>query len=89
LSLQQYGDVLKKSKLSSDTRQVAMVQRTGNRIAKAAEDFLAETGAQDQIKNYKWEFNLIEDDKTVNAWLLTILAGQAVPQKNAAGKWCN
>ena len=33
----------------------------------AAEAFLSETGQQDKVKNYKWEFNLIEDDKTVNA----------------------
>ncbi|UCD82303.1 MAG: M48 family metallopeptidase [Desulfobacterales bacterium] len=76
MSLQQYDEVLKKSKLSTDTRQVEMVRRTGNRIAKAAEAFLSETGQQDKIKNYKWEFNLIEDDKTVNAWVMP--GGKAV-----------
>lgn len=70
MSLQQYNDVLKKSKLSTDTRQVEMVRRVGNRIAKAAEAFLTDNGQQDKIKNYKWEFNLIEDDKTVNAWVM-------------------
>ena len=70
MSFQQYDDVLKKSKLSTDTQKVEMVRRVGNRIAKAAEAFLAQTGQQDQIKNYKWEFNLIEDDKTVNAWVM-------------------
>lgn len=70
MSLQQYDDVLKKSKLSKDTQKVKMVRRVGNRIAKAAEAFLAETGQQDEIKNYKWEFNLIQDDKTVNAWVM-------------------
>ena len=76
MSLQQYSDVLKKSKLSTDTRQVEMVRRVGNRIAKAAEAFLTDTGQQDRIKNYKWEFNLIEDDKTVNAWVMP--GGKAV-----------
>jgi len=70
MSLQQYDDVLKKSKLSTDTAKVEMVRRVGNRIAKAAEAFLAESGQQDNIKNYNWEFNLIEDDKTVNAWVM-------------------
>jgi predicted Zn-dependent protease len=70
MSLQQYDDVLKKSKLSTDTQKVETVRRAGNRIAKAAEAFLTETGQQDKIKNYKWEFNLIEDDKTVNAWVM-------------------
>jgi predicted Zn-dependent protease len=70
MSLQQYDDVLKKNKLSKDTQKVEMVRRVGNRIAKAAEAFLAETGQQDKIKDYKWEFNLIQDDKTVNAWVM-------------------
>jgi len=70
MSFQQYDDVLKKSKLSTDTPKVEMVRRVGIRIAKSAETFLTETGQQDKIKNYKWEFNLIEEDKTVNAWVM-------------------
>ena len=62
LSLQQYSDVLKKSKLSNDSQKVAEVRKVGNRIAKAAEAFLVETGNQAALKNYQWEFNLIEDD---------------------------
>ncbi len=70
LSLQQYNDVLKKSKLSTDKQKVAMVRRVGNRVAKAAEAFLAESGHQDVIKEFQWQFNLIEDDKTANAWVM-------------------
>jgi predicted Zn-dependent protease len=70
LSLQQYNEVLQQSKLSTDTQKVAMVKRVGNRVAKAAESFLAESGRQDLIKNYQWQFNLIEDDETANAWVM-------------------
>jgi predicted Zn-dependent protease len=70
LSLQQYNDVLQKSKLSTDNQKVAKVRRVGNRIAKAAESFLAESGHQDLIKNFQWQFNLIEDDETANAWVM-------------------
>jgi predicted Zn-dependent protease len=70
MSLQQYDEVLKKSKLSTDTQKVEMVRRVGNRIAKSTEAFLSETGQQGTVKNYKWEFNLIEDDKTANAWVM-------------------
>jgi len=70
LSLQQYNDVLQKSKLSTDNQKVAMVRRVGNRVAKAAESFLAESGHQDLIKNFQWQFNLIEDDETANAWVM-------------------
>jgi predicted Zn-dependent protease len=70
LSYQQYNQVLHKSRLSADTQEEAMVRRVGGRIARVAETFLREAGQGDTIKNYHWEFNLIEDEKTVNAWVL-------------------
>jgi len=70
LSLQEYDQVLKKSKLSTDQKKVEMVRRVGSKIAGSAEVFLIEAGLKSQIKNLNWEFNLIEDDKTVNAWVM-------------------
>jgi len=70
MSLQEYDKVLKESKLSSNQQQVEMVRRVGLKIAKSAEAFLSESGMQSQIKNLKWEFNLIEDDKLANAWVM-------------------
>ena len=70
MSLQQYDDVLKKSKLSNDPVKIQMVRRVGERIASATEQFFTEKGMESEIKNYKWEFNLIEEDKVVNAWCM-------------------
>lgn len=70
MSLQNYKEVLGKAKLSQDPEKVAMVRRVGQRIARATEEFLAESGLGQEIQNYAWEFNLIEDDKTVNAWCM-------------------
>ena len=70
LSLEQYDQVLSKSKLSQDKQKVEMVRRVGRRIAKAAEEFLEEEGLGHEVENYQWEFNLIKDDKTVNAWCM-------------------
>jgi predicted Zn-dependent protease len=70
MSLQEYDKVLKNSQLSSNRQQVEMVRRVGFKIAKAAEDFLKEAGMQSEIKNLNWEFNLIEDDKLANAWVM-------------------
>jgi len=70
LSYQEYNQVLHKSRLSTDTQEVATVRRVGARIARSAETFLREAGQGDTIKNYHWEFNLIEDEKTVNAWVM-------------------
>ena len=70
MSLQQYGDVLKKSKLSNDTGKVQMVKSVGTKIARATEELLNEIGKGAEVKNYAWEFNLIQDDKMVNAWCM-------------------
>jgi predicted Zn-dependent protease len=42
----------------------------GQRVAAAAERFLREEGLASEIKNYQWEFNLIQDDKAANAWVM-------------------
>lgn len=59
MGLTAYEQTLKTSKLSNDPRQVDMVRRVGERIAAAADR-----------PDYKWEFNVIDDPKTVNAWCL-------------------
>ena len=69
LSDQQYSKVLSESKLSTNRRKKQTVTRVGNRIARAAEEFLREAQAEDKISNYQWEFNVIED-KTANAWCM-------------------
>jgi predicted Zn-dependent protease len=70
LSFQQYDQVLKESKLSTDQQKLQMVRRVGGKIAEAAEGFLRDSGRENQIKNYQWEYNLIADDKVVNAWCM-------------------
>ncbi len=69
LSLNQYSQIIKKSKLCEDPQKVAMVKRVGMRIAKATEEFLKEEFPKLNMK-FEWEFNLIEDDKVINAWAL-------------------
>ena len=70
MSLQEYDKVLKESKLSTDQGKIQMVRGVGDRIARAAEAFLEDTGQGHKVRGYQWEFNLIEDDKTANAWCM-------------------
>ena len=67
---QQYQQTLKENKLSTDKAKTAMVREVGMRIADAAEAFLKRSGRTDLAGTFHWEFNLIEDDKTANAWVL-------------------
>lgn len=66
----EYQKVLQTSKLSNNQEQVAMIKRVGVRIQKAVEQYMAQKGASDQLAGFQWEFNLIEDDKTANAWCM-------------------
>lgn len=70
MSSDQYQQVLRESKLSSNQEQVAMVKRVGNNIKTAVEQYMASKGASAELAGFNWEFNLIQDDETVNAWCM-------------------
>jgi predicted Zn-dependent protease len=70
LSFQEYTKVIQQSKLSHNPAEVQTVKNVGGRIARATEGLLKEKGMAEDIRNYKWEFNLIDDPKTVNAWCM-------------------
>jgi predicted Zn-dependent protease len=70
MSAQQYKEVIQKGPISTNQEQTAMVKKVGVRIQKAVEQYMAEKGLSDQLAGFNWEFNLIQDDKTVNAWCM-------------------
>ncbi len=70
MSAQQYKEVVAKGPISTNKEQTEMVKRVGVRIQKAVEQYMASKGASAQLAGFNWEFNLIQDDKTVNAWCM-------------------
>ncbi|RUT78244.1 M48 family metallopeptidase [Ancylomarina longa] len=68
-SLTQYDAFLKESKLSANKEQTAMVKSVGAKISKAVETFMNTHGMSDRVANFKWEFNLVDND-TPNAWCM-------------------
>jgi predicted Zn-dependent protease len=70
MSATQYQDVVKKGPLSTNVAQTEMIKRVGTRIQKGVEQYMASKGWSDQLEGFAWEFNLIQDDKTVNAWCM-------------------
>jgi predicted Zn-dependent protease len=68
-SFQQYEQFLKENELSTDPEKTRMVKNVGERIARAVEQYLRENSMANEIKNYAWEFNLVEDDQ-INAWCM-------------------
>lgn len=70
LAVTQYKQTLGTAKLSTNAEQTAMVRRVGQRIAAAVELYFKQQGQSSQLEGYQWEFNLIDDPKTVNAWCM-------------------
>lgn len=68
-SLTQYDSYMKSAKKSTNATQTAMVTRVGTKIAQATEQYLRENGLQDEIKNFSWEFNLVQDNE-LNAFCM-------------------
>ena len=67
---QQYDSVVRTANLSNNAQQTAMVKNVGNRIKQAVERYMAQNNASAELEGFQWEFNLIEDPKTVNAWCM-------------------
>lgn len=71
MAVQEYKSFLSENKVvsASSSRDAEMVQRVGSRIASAVTRYMTDNGYGDRIKDYKWEFNLVEN-KEANAWCM-------------------
>lgn len=69
LSNQEYSNFMKSAKVSTDVANTAMVKRVGQNLATAVQNYLVNNGLQSEIKNFSWEFNLVQN-KEANAFCM-------------------
>jgi predicted Zn-dependent protease len=70
LSLTQYQQFLQTNKVvASSNSNSLMVKRISDRLISAITKYYDSKGLSQELANYKWEVNLIED-KTPNAWCM-------------------
>ena len=69
LSNQEYGTFIAANPPITGTPAAEMVQRVGARLTAAVQTFLSGKGQGDLIKDYQWEFNLVNNAEA-NAWCL-------------------
>ena len=70
LSIQQYDAFLKEHpEIPLSDPRAQMVNRVGQNIAKAVEQFLKDDNQSKRVKGFQWDFRLV-DDKLVNAWCM-------------------
>lgn len=65
----QYDQFLTENKVVKGTTESQMITKVGQRISAAAERWLSANGHPGYLKDYKWEYNLVNDE-TVNAWCM-------------------
>ena len=68
-AFQQYDQFLKEHKVITGTAESRQVETVGQKIKVAAERYLASLGEEGYLKDYRWEYKLI-DAKEVNAWCM-------------------
>ena len=88
-SFQEYGTFLKENKVLSGTTDAKRVESVGIKIKNAAEKYLASLGQTDYLKDYAWEYKLV-DSPDVNAWCMpggkiVVYTGIMPIAKNDAG----
>lgn len=69
LSNQEYTKYMASAKKSTNAANTAMVKRVGQKLATAVETYLKNNGFANDVKNYSWEFNLVQDN-SANAFCM-------------------
>lgn len=70
MAFSQYDSVVKISPtLSQYDERAQMVTRVGTRIQKAVQTYMQQNNMSKDIKNFKWEFNTINEN-IINAWCM-------------------
>jgi predicted Zn-dependent protease len=68
-SFSEYQQFLNENTVIKDTPDAQMVTRIGTRLAAAAQKWLEREGNSDYLKDYRWEYNLVQDEN-INAWCM-------------------
>lgn len=70
MSFEQYAEVKRSNQVITSGEQAEMVTRAGQKIQKAVEQYFVDLGQSNYLNEYEWEYILIKDDQTVNAWCM-------------------
>ncbi|WP_028897759.1 M48 family metallopeptidase [Prevotella sp. HUN102] len=63
LSTQEYKKFMASAKRSTNAKNTQMVERVGRKLANAVESYLRNNGYANELQNFQWEFNLVQDNQ--------------------------
>lgn len=70
MSFTSYSDFLKENTISTDKANTAIVKQVGSDISAAVIKYFTDNNLASRLEGYQWEFNLVKNDTTVNAWCM-------------------
>lgn len=70
MSFSNYSEFMKTNPVSTDKANIALVQEVGKNISEAVVKYFADNNLSSRLEGYQWEFNLIKNDSTPNAWCM-------------------
>ncbi|MEK9959173.1 MAG: M48 family metallopeptidase [Pelagibacteraceae bacterium] len=65
-----YEQFKKKAKISKDLATLNMIKRIGAKMEKSISYYFKKKNLKDPTQNFQWEYILVDDDKTLNAWCM-------------------
>jgi predicted Zn-dependent protease len=70
MSFTNYTDFMKTNPVSTDKVNSAIVTQVGSDLSAAVIKYFADNNMSSRLDGYKWEFNLVKNDSTPNAWCM-------------------
>lgn len=70
MSFTNYSEFMKTNPVSADKVNSSLVQEVGKNISAAVIKYFADNNLSSRLDGYQWEFNLIKNDTTPNAWCM-------------------
>jgi predicted Zn-dependent protease len=70
MSFSNYSEFMKTNPPSKDLANTALVKEVGSNISAAVIKYFADNNLSSSLDGYKWEFNLVSNDSTPNAWCM-------------------
>ena len=69
-SIKAYETVKQKEKIIKSGNEFMALNEVGKRVTESVERYFYNMGQSDKLKDYNWEFILIDDKETLNAWCM-------------------
>jgi predicted Zn-dependent protease len=70
MSFTNYTDFMKSNQASTDKKNADIVKEVGSAISESVIKYFTDNNLISRLNGYQWEFNLVKNDSTPNAWCM-------------------